>query len=662
MKAICILMLLLSMLVISSKSYTQDEFPVLQGPYLGQTPPGLTPEAFAPGIVTTEHYEFGGAFSPDMKEFYLLRNGGKYEKYSLVVFKSQNNQWRESIASPSAGRPFVSPDGKTIHLGKRYLERTEAGLSERKSLGLPFEDIRIMRLTASSKGTYVFDEAGTDGDGVIRYSRLIDGKREVPRMFSKEINTGTWNAHPFIAPDESYILWDGRRDSGFGDSDIYISFRQLDDSWGKAINLGGKINTAGWDASASVTPDGKYLFFHREISPGNLDIFWVDAKIIEDLRPQGANDSAPMVSAADAKLSFGDMSYLKNPYIETTPNNRKDSISLGELGIDGGNKEIIVELALEIADGKHGLFDSLLIAHKGKLLFESYYLRGRVDLPHRQASATKSYLSLAVGRAIQLGYLTMSDLDKPLVSFLKELDPTKFVVGAEKITLHKALTMRSGMRITWEQMKEFEKNPSQLKGQGQIQTFLEHSPPVSEESQSFHYQRADPTWVMQVLDAVVPGTAKDFIKNELLEKLGISNYNWQDDVSGLPMGSSGSNMTSRDMLKWGTLVMNKGKWNGEQLVPEAFVTKATNRIVDTNDDDIFFVGDNVVNSGYGYYFWQADMKVGSKTYFSTSAQGGGGQYIILIEELDLIVVTTAHESDDSTMQIMAQRVLPAFIK
>tara|TARA_R110002096_G_scaffold426421_1_gene636117 strand:- start:3613 stop:4479 length:867 start_codon:yes stop_codon:yes gene_type:complete len=279
------IILVLTFLAVGGRSQAQDDIPIPDGPYLGQEPPGLTPKVFAPGIVSTEHYEFSGTFTPDMNEFYLIRKGGKYEKYSLVVFKSQNDQWRESIASPSVGRPSISPDGKIIHLGKRYLERTEAGLSEVKSLGSHFEDIHVMRLTSSSKGTYVFDEEGTDGDGVIRYSRLIDGKREEPRPLSKEINTGTWNAHPFIAPDESYIMWDGRRDSGYGDSDIYISFRQQDGSWGEAINLGDKINTDVWDASASVTPDGKYLFFHRQLSPGNLTIYWVDAQIIEDLRP-----------------------------------------------------------------------------------------------------------------------------------------------------------------------------------------------------------------------------------------------------------------------------------------------------------------------------------------------------------------------------------------
>ena len=153
-------------------------------------------------------------------------------------------------------------------------------------------EIRIMSLTASANGTYAFDEIGSDGDGVIRYSRLIDGKREEPRPFGKEINTGTWNAHPFIAPDESYIMWDGERESGYGNSDGYISFRQKDGSWGAAINLGDEINTEAEEGGPRITPDGKYLFFNRVVTPAigdagpHSDLFWVDAQIIETLRPQ----------------------------------------------------------------------------------------------------------------------------------------------------------------------------------------------------------------------------------------------------------------------------------------------------------------------------------------------------------------------------------------
>ncbi len=275
--------LLFTLITVSGNSFGENEFPVLEGPYIGQKPPGLTPEVFAPGIVSTEHRDWGGSFTPDMKEYYFTRRNNKSGKTSKVVFKSENNRWHESVVEPRVGG-FISPDGKTMHSGKQYRERTDDGWSELKSIGSPFEDIRIMRLTVSLKGTYVFDEATEIGN--IRYSRLIDGKREKPSPFSKEINTGKWTAHPFIAPDESYIIWDSERDGGYGDSDLYISFRQRDGSWGAAINFGDTINTDGEDGGGYVSPDGKYLFFCRRCSPPDFEIMWVDAQIIERLRPK----------------------------------------------------------------------------------------------------------------------------------------------------------------------------------------------------------------------------------------------------------------------------------------------------------------------------------------------------------------------------------------
>lgn len=378
--------------------------------------------------------------------------------------------------------------------------------------------------------------------------------------------------------------------------------------------------------------------------------------------PTEVSDSlAPEATVTESTLSFRDISLLEKAFIDTAPADRKDGLVVGELGVDGGDRKMVVMLAQEIANNQHGSFDSLLISQKGRLLFESYYLRGRVNLPHPQASATKSFINLAIGRAIQLGYLTMADLDKPLIGFLEDLDPTKFVEGAEKITLHKAMTMRSGVRISSEEIEELENNPGLVQGQRQVQTYLEHSHPVSSESQTFHYQGVDPQLVVQVLDAVVPGTAQDFIKHELLEKMGITNYGWQYHVSGLPEAGSGASITSRDMIKVGTLVLNNGLWNNEQLIPAAYVAKSINRIIHTSDDEIFGGGADVSNSGYGYYWWQADMSFGDQSYFSTSAQGGGGQYIILIDELDLIVVATAHERDVSTLQVTAERIVPAFI-
>ncbi len=289
------MIMLFSSIMMSSISQAQDESPIPEGPYLGQKVPGLTPEIFAPRIVSTEQRDGSGFFTPDMKEFYFTRKSNNENKWSLIGYKFENNRWHKASVVPRVGRPIMSTDGKTMHLGKQYKERVGDGWSEIKSLGSPYEEIRIMRLMSSSKGTYVLDEGTRDGNGVLRYSRLIDGKRESPMPFGKEINTGKWNAHPFIAPDESYIIWDGERDSGFGDNDLFISFRQLDGSWGEAINMGDKINTEAPENGAGVTPDGKYLFFNRNTGVGEVnknagvgdgDLYWVDAQIIENLRPK----------------------------------------------------------------------------------------------------------------------------------------------------------------------------------------------------------------------------------------------------------------------------------------------------------------------------------------------------------------------------------------
>ncbi len=379
---------------------------------------------------------------------------------------------------------------------------------------------------------------------------------------------------------------------------------------------------------------------------------------------QQSDTKAPEAAVSQAKLRFRDIPTLEKAYIDATPEDRKDGIPVGKLGIDGGNKDLIVKLARDISNNLYGIYDSFLITHKGKLLFESYFTRGRINLPHPQASATKTWTGLALGRAIQMGYLTMADLDKPLVGFLKDLDPTKFVAGAEKITLNHALTMSSGIRISNDSREKINGNPTALKGQGDVQALLEHSTPITEESQVFKYG-GGAGLVMQVIEAVVPGSAMDFIKNELLDKMAITNYHWRiNDQNGLPEAGWRTSMTSRAMVKLGILAMNKGKWNGEQLIPEAFIANATSRMLYTGDNAVYFGGcKDVSNEGYGYFWWNADLKVGNKSYFSASAQGGGGQFIILIEELDLIVVATGHNNRyPSTLQMTAEKILPTFIK
>ena len=85
---------------------------------------------------------------------------------------------------------------------------------------------------------------------------------------------------------------------------------------------------------------------------------------------------------------------------------------------------------------------------------------------------------MAVGRAIQLGHLTMEDLEKPVVDFLKKMDRNQLVEGAEQITLAEAMNMHSGIRINKLKAAGLMRNPKVLKGQGQIQAYLTHSQPI----------------------------------------------------------------------------------------------------------------------------------------------------------------------------------------
>lgn len=407
----------------------------------------------------------------------------------------------------------------------------------------------------------------------------------------------------------------------------------------------------------------------------NVSTVWAGEE--RTLPPKATPDEALITHwrMPEIEKRFMDIPELDSPYIDTSPVDLGDGIAVGQFSHkathaitdegDEGNKSIeeaaIITLAKELAAGDHGKYDSLLIAKGGTLVFESYYKRGRVDLPHPQSSATKSYTSLALGRAIQMGYLSMDDLDKPVISFLNDIDSTKLVKGAETITLHHALTMTTGIHISEEGWDAMATNLKRVKGQGEIQAILEDSAPVTEQTQVFKYGTG-PQFAMQVIEAVVPGSAEAFIRTELLGKLGITNYDWRLAPSGLPESGWKVSVTARDMLKVGLLIDNNGKWKGEQLLPEAYLQRATSRQILTGDDDIYGGGELVSNQGYGYFFWGTDLSLKGKKHHAFSAQGGGGMYILLVPDFDLVVVVTAHEREDVTQQLIAERILPLLSK
>ncbi len=314
----------------------RSDFPMLKGPYLGQSPPGMTPELFAPGIVSTRHYENSITISPDGNEiFYAITSptAGRGNLFVILFVKKENNRWTQpQVASFSGqyvdGFPCFSPDSKRLYFAsyrplkeneayKRdwniwVTERTAEDWSNPKSLGpaINTED-RESSPTVTTDGTLYFKRSGRTGSDIFR-SRFTNGRYEEPEKLSDAINTETSEDHPFIAPDESYLLFSSwRRPNGFGEADLYISFRRSDGSWGQAENLGETINTNTHENCPIISPDGKYLFFNSykkdqqkpfydkalsydevmekldDIMNGFPNIYWVDAKIIDQFKPEG---------------------------------------------------------------------------------------------------------------------------------------------------------------------------------------------------------------------------------------------------------------------------------------------------------------------------------------------------------------------------------------
>ena len=120
-------------------------------------------------------------------------------------------------------------------------------------------------------------------------SKNLDGVYGVAENLGPVVNSEESDVDPFVAPDESYLIVCQEKEGGYGEWDLYVAFRRKDESWTRPVNLGENVNSRGYEVRPYVTPDGKYLFFtsYRSLDPHDGGIYWVDASVIEDARPEG---------------------------------------------------------------------------------------------------------------------------------------------------------------------------------------------------------------------------------------------------------------------------------------------------------------------------------------------------------------------------------------
>ena len=284
----------------------QSGFPVLEGPYLGQTPPGMTPEVFAPGIVCTDEIQGCSVFLEEGRIFiYNIFREGESFLYELEMVGERWTKPRlSSLTSDYYDGDFtLSPDGETLLFSSKrplkkgdgerefsdiwMVKRTETGWGQPSPLGAPINTEHHDAYPTLEKGgnLYFFArDRGGYGKSDIFCSRLVEGVYQEPENLGPAINSDEHEWDPWIAPDGNFLVFCSTKSGGYGGDDIYVSFRERDGSWCKAINTGSRVNSTKSENRPYVSPDGKYFFYTSTIR-GNRDIYWVDVKIIEELKP-----------------------------------------------------------------------------------------------------------------------------------------------------------------------------------------------------------------------------------------------------------------------------------------------------------------------------------------------------------------------------------------
>ena len=295
-----------------SSAQTEPIFLETKDAYFGLTPPGLIPEVFAPGIASdsnwAEHCQL--AVSPDGKEIYWSAWTGDYKsedgsKNTEQIFFSnyKGEKWsKPALAEFTKGNlhglnggPCFSPDGNKLFFyqvkSPWVSSRMNTYYVEKKNGKWSNDPINVGQAynTASQNYSPIFTKKGIAYKNlwgkISKYSYENDNFTLIDSIAIHKDFSQAWNF--YMSPNEDYIIFADKHDGGYGDIDLYISFKTKEDNWGFPINMGPEINTKTRERFPTVSPDGKYMFFMRH-TPGQ-DFFWVSIDIIKNLRTQSKN-------------------------------------------------------------------------------------------------------------------------------------------------------------------------------------------------------------------------------------------------------------------------------------------------------------------------------------------------------------------------------------
>lgn len=272
---------------------------------------------------------------------------------------------------------------------------------------------------------------------------------------------------------------------------------------------------------------------------------------------------------------------------------------------------------------------SLLVIKNGYLVAEEYFNAGSVEQKDRLQSVTKSFTSALVGIALEQGCL--STIDQKILEFFPEVvdeitDPRK-----EQITVRNLLEMRGGFpneedaQYLWDGLLS-----------GHYPPLIENFPLVDDPGTRFHYSNLSSNWLGIIVDRSCGMNMKAFAEENLFSSLDIIPGEWGQDAEGHNNGCGDLHLAARDAAKFGLLYLNDGVLDGNQIIPSDWVEDSLQSYT-VNEAFVKKIGD-FRDIGYGYQWWSAN----AGNHHVNFAWGHGGQLIVLVEDLDMVVVTTAY--------------------
>lgn len=276
--------------------------------YLGQKPPGNIPEIFAPGTVSTKNRDHSDLlFYPTGKEIYWSVALSQ-KSAAIMVARYKNGEWlppqiaRFSLPQYFDCIPCLSPDGKTLYFSSRRPIKMETRSNQLNiwkvnrdgetwsvpvvlsdGVNHPGHDSNPV-LARNGNLYFGSDRAGGQGSWDIYCSEYMNGRFGPPKNLGQGINSKYIEIVSFIDPAEKFIIFTAySRPKGSGNGDIYVGFKNETGKWEKVIKLGDPINTKFEEAFGIFSPDKKFFFFSSS-RKGNMDVYWVDAKVIKEFK------------------------------------------------------------------------------------------------------------------------------------------------------------------------------------------------------------------------------------------------------------------------------------------------------------------------------------------------------------------------------------------